>query len=185
MRRHHPHDLGTAVYRAIAQRSPNTEPTSFADALAWFVKAAGGNVSAAARLAGVPRRSMRDWLGGKSTPGAERRAQVAASARLSERRARLGGARETRLRGLPSAGITVVGYYNYDGPPERDAEVGRYMDPGAADQLVDAYLTGADPGELRGLFSSLITQDASGFYPGTMANGPNDDHGWTVTQVRF
>lgn len=181
---HNPADLGSAVYRAISGgKSPNTEPTSFADALGWFVKAAGGNVSAAARLAGVPRRSFRDWLDGKSSPGADRRGQVSAAARLSERQARLTPKRTARLRGREPDGIVLKGVYNYDGEP-RTVEIGRYMIDGAIDALLDAYLNGASPEDLREVFADHI-DDPSAFYSRTMALGPSDDHGWTVERVSF
>lgn len=183
MIQHHPKDLGTAVYRALSGgRSPNTEPSSFADALKWFVKAAGGNVSAAARLAGVPRRSFRDWMDGKSSPGQQRRDQVAASARLSERRARVTPGREKRLRGRASDGIVITGSYNYD-PGPRKVAIGQYMADGVIDDLLDAYLNGAQPDELREIFAVGITDDPSGFYASTMDQGPTDTHGWTVDHV--
>lgn len=176
-------DLGTRTYAAIAQRSMNTEPSSWTAALGWFVKAAQGNVSAAARLAGVPRRSMRDWLAGISRPKGPREADLIRSAQLSERRARLRPGRETRLRNGTVGNVTVVGIYNYDGGNPRTCHVGKFMEPDAVDQLVDAYLAGADEEQLREVFADQITQDPTGFYAQTMARGPNDDHGWTVHTV--
>ena len=185
MRQHDPVDLGTAIYRSFAHRSPNTEPTSFGDALGWFVKAAGGNVSAAARLAGVPRRSMRDWLAGTSTPGPERRAHVAATAQLSERRARLAPGREKRIRALDGPGATsLVGTYNYDGD-EREVLIGPYLDDTTIPDMLDAYLSGASPEDLRERFAGHITNDPTGFYPRTLARPPSDDHGWTVRRFSF
>lgn len=188
-REYHPGDLGTAVYRALAGgKSPNTEPSSFADALGWFVKAAGGNVSAAARLAGVPRRSMRDWLSGKSTPGMERRRALRDSARFSERRSRLTPRRESRLRGRSSDGIVIKGRYNYDALDglydNRNVTIGPYMDDGVIERLVDAYLSGSGPTEMRQIFAEHVN-DPSGFYSRTMALPPTDDHGWTVERVTF
>jgi hypothetical protein len=95
---HDPNDLGVQVYRAIAQRSINTEPDSIDDAVDWFVRKAAGNLSLAARLAGVPRRSMRDYASGISRPKGDRAAAMVQTARLSERRARLGPQREARIR---------------------------------------------------------------------------------------
>jgi hypothetical protein len=189
MRQHHPYDLGTAIYKALSGgRSPNTEPTSFGDALGYFVKAAGGNVSAAARLMGVPRRSLRDWLGGVSTPKGDRRRDVARSAQLSARRQRLTPRSEARVRGRDPQGMTLVGRYNYDfldGVTEaRRCQIGPYLDDDTVPELVDAYLSGASPADLRALFASKIN-DPSDFYSRTMALPPTDDHGWTVSSFHF
>jgi len=190
MRQHHPYDLGTAIYKALSGgRSPNTEPTSFGDALGYFVKAAGGNVSAAARLMGVPRRSLRDWLGGVSTPKGDRRRDVARSAQLSARRQRLTPRREARLRGLTdSQGVVLVGQYNYDTASgideDRRVMIGHYLDDDTVPELVDAYLSGASPADLRDLFASKVN-DPSDFYSRTMALPPTDDHGWTVNSIHF
>jgi hypothetical protein len=182
-----PGDLGGHLYRGVAQSrtgrgwSPNTEPTSFTDALGWFVRAAGGNVSAAARLAGVPRRSFRDWLDGKSRPPAQRRSQVARSAQLSERRSRLKPGRERRLRGLDPAGVSITGSYNYDGK-KRTVELGRYLDDDAMVAVVDAYLNGADAAGMREALADRINEP-TGFYARTFALSPSHDHGWTVTSL--
>ena len=185
MRQHDPLDLGTQIYRSFAHRSPNTEPTSFADAVGWFVKAASGNVSAAARLAGVPRRTMRDWVAGKPTSD-ERRAQIVASAQMSERRARLAPGREKRLRALDGPGATsLVGTYNYGDGDEREVLIGPYLDEGTIPDMLDAYLSGASPEDLRERFADHITNDPTGFYPRTLALPPSDDHGWVVRRFSF
>lgn len=182
------HDLGTRTYAAISGRSLSTEPSSWTGALGWFVKAAGGNVSAAARLAGVPRRSMRDWLSGVSRPKGPRESALIRSAQLSERRARLRPGREARLRNGTSGGVTIVGSYNYDddssgNAKSRTVDIGKFMEPDAVDQLVDAYLSGADEEGLREVFADQITMDPTGFYQRTLALNPQHTHGWTVTRV--
>jgi hypothetical protein len=188
---HDPNDLGTCLYRAIAVTgqgkgrgySPNTEPTSFGDALKWFMRAAGGNVSAAARLAGVPRRSMRDYLDGVSSPKDERRRQIAKSAQLSARRERLKPGREARLRRAGSGDVVVIGRYNYD--PDRDmreARIGPYLDDDTVSILIDAYLSGASPADLRETLCDHLN-DPNGFYQRTMSLPPTDEHGWTVGSV--
>lgn len=183
-------DLGTHVYREVAHTrhgrgwSPNTEPTSFTDAVGWFMKQAAGNISAAARLAGVPRESFRDWTRGKSTPNAQRRAQVARSAQLSERRDRLRPGRESRLRDIDTSNVTVKAVYNYDGGAPRTLKLGDYMDDGAIERLVDVYLNGGDASELRESFAAEV-MDPNGFYTRTLAQPPTDDHGWTVSSLNF
>jgi hypothetical protein len=179
-----PGDLGGRLYTAVAgnRASMNTEPSGFSDALKFFLRAAGGSVSAAARLMGVPRRTARDWYAGKGLGprSAERRRHVAESATVSSRRQRLAAGREGRLRGGDQYDIVVKGVYNYDGGEERDVRIGPYLDDGTLDAVVDAYLDGADAAELRQLFADHITDP---FYQRTMGNPPTDDDGWTVNQV--
>lgn len=181
-------DLGEALYATIARSrsgsrmSMGTEPGSFAGALRFFMKAAGGNVSAAARLAGVPRRSLRDWLDGKSRPGRERQGRILDSARMSSRRERLTPRREARVR-ASDAHVVIRGGYNYDGPGDRaPINIGDYLEPGTMDRVVDAYLDGADVDELRETFAGGLT-DA--FYADTMILPQTDEHGWTVTRVDY
>ncbi len=187
MPRHDPNDLGSRVYKALAGRSVNTEPATITEAVGWFLRAAQGNVSAAARLAGVPRRSMRDWVSGVSKPRGARAAGLIDSARLSERRNRLGPVRERRWRAAGGDGavhdIVLTGAYNYD-PGTSDREpitISKYMEPDAGDQLVSAYLAGAGPDGLREKFAELITD--SPFYAETMALPPGAEHGWTVSNL--
>lgn len=195
MRQHNPNDLGSAIYRALGGRSPNTEPTSFADALKYFMRQAGGNKAAAARLMGVPRESLRDWVRGISTPKINRRREIAKSAQLSARAQRMGPAKLARLTGRSSEGITVKGAYNYDilqsirdggdgSECGRTVDVGQFMPDGAVDQIVSAYLNGASPDDLREEFAGLIN-DPLGFYSQTMALPQEHDHGWTVDRVTF
>lgn len=182
-------DLGDAIYRALAGRSPDTEPTTFSAALGWFTRAAGGNVSAAARLAGVPRRTFRDWLDGKGLGprSAARREQVRKSAQLSARRDRLKPGREARLRAKDPSNITLIGRYNYDpGTGNRQTvEIGRYLASNAYDRLIGLYLAGGSAAELREEFASLLVDDATGFYERTLKRAPTDDHGWTVQSVNL
>jgi DNA-binding transcriptional regulator YdaS (Cro superfamily) len=186
---HDPGDLGVHLYRWIAATgqgkgrgySPSTEPTSFGDAMRWFMRAAGGNVSAAARLMGVPRRSLRDWVSGISAPKPDRAAQIARSAQLSSRRERLKPGREARLRAMDVVDISITGSYNYDAT-ERTVNIGQYLEDGVVGDLVDAYLAGWSPAEMRELFADGIN-DPSGFYTRTMAEPPSSDHGWTVSHV--
>lgn len=187
---HDPNDLGSCIYRAIAVTgqgkgrgySPNTEPTSFADALKWFMQAAGGNISAAARLMGVPRESARDWVKGISTPKDQRRRDIAKSAQLSARRERLRPGRETRLRAAGSGDVMVFGAYNYHDEPPRAVSVGQYLDDDTVSILIDAYLNGASPEDLRETFCDHLN-DPNGFYQRTMILPPTNEHGWTVDHV--
>jgi hypothetical protein len=79
----------------------------------------------------------------------------------------------------------VTGSYNYDdGPGDRaPIMISEYMETDAGAQLVDAYLAGAGPDDLRERFADLIV-DAP-FYANTMRLPPSNDHGWTVSHVRM
>ncbi len=178
-------DLGEALYGAIAGgRSSTSEPGTFADAVAWFV-AAAGSVAGAARLAGVPRRTFRDWVSGKGTkPG--RASGLIAAAKQGERRRRLTRDREQRLRNTRPRDVHVSGSYNYDTPPiERsNIAIGQFLRSGAIDDVIDAYLAGGDEDELRETFADAI-DDPRDFYGPTMHNPSSDEHGWTITSLNL
>jgi len=154
-----------ATYRAITGgRSPRTETTSWSDALAIVVSRIG-SVAGAARVLDVPRRTLRRWLAGESQPSAERRRVVQGAVRRLERRQRLTGRRETRLRGATT--VRVQGVDRYDGA-ERDVifriggRASIALDAGTLDALVDRFLQGgsADDGgataQNSGLFGELV-----------------------------
>jgi hypothetical protein len=63
-----------------------------------------------------------------------------------------------------------------------DRHIGQYLEDGVVGDLVDAYLAGWSPAEMRELFADGIN-DPSGFYTRTMAEPPSSDHGWTVSHV--
>lgn len=180
--------MGEALYRAICKRSPHTEPQTFGQAVGWFVARAGGNVSAAARAAGVSRRTFRDWLDGKGH-GTARAGDVLAAARAGERRERLKPGREKRLRRAPAAGMTFAGRYNYDGKPGKEAptrspvQIGRYVQPDTIGHLIDLFLSGASLDALRDGLAGSATEDPTGFYMGTLGHTHNEDHGWSVDSV--
>lgn len=177
-------DPGEAIYRAICRRSPATEPQTFNQAVGWFIANAGGNLSAAARAAGVPRRTFRDWTEGKGH-GTARAGAVLAAARAGERRARLRPGREKRLRRADPGAVVVRGRYNYDEGRGgvRVAQVGRYAGPSLIDDVLDAFLSGATLAELREVFAGGITGDATDFYPQTLGNPTSSAHGWDVTGI--
>lgn len=185
------YDLGEAIYRALCSRkgpqSPNTEPRSFSDAVRWFVKNAGGSISAAARLAGVPRRTFRDWVSGSAPRDPGRAAGIVRAALAGERRRRMPPGREQRLRQLDVGNVQVKGAYNYDSGEYKDkarvVDIGQYMADDAIGQCVDAFLSGAGIDELREVFADSIVDDPIGFYPDTMRLPMEDDHGWSVESV--
>lgn len=184
-------DLGDAVFRGIvgtrAVKSMATEPRTFRDAVDYWL-ARAGSVSGAARLAGVPRRTYRDWLTGARPRDPQRAAGIVRGAILDDRRTRLPRSRERRLRAADVADAQLVGRYNYDSAAtqlgsantDRRVDIGKYMADDAIGELVDAYLAGAGAEELRELFASLVTEDPTDFYRSTLRRDPGDDHGWTV-----
>lgn len=176
-------DPGEAMYRAICRRSPYTEPNTFGQAVGWFIARAGGNVSAAARAAGVPRRTMRDWLAGKGGKTA-RAGDMVAAARAGERRERLRPGREKRLRRVDPGGMVVRGKYNYDGKnaPDRAASVGRFAQPNLINDVLDVFLAGGSLEQIRDAFAGNIN-DPSGFYSTTLGLSHENDHGWSVDEI--
>jgi hypothetical protein len=153
------------TYRAITGgRSPRTEPTTLPAALAVVVASVQGNVSAAARALGVPRRTLRDWLAGTKTPKPANRSLIMATAKRMSRRTRLNPKREARLRGARS--IRIQGIDRYD-DKERDVTftldgpMTTRLDPAVFGELVDAFLRGVSgiddpllPGS--GLFNDVL-----------------------------
>lgn len=176
-------DLGDALYRALSNgRSPATEPDSVAGSIAWYMKHAGSE-SAAARMAGIPRRTFRDWRSGASKPKGGRGGELVRAARQGERRLRLKPGREARLRDADPSAIKMHATYNYDGIERKNINIGQYLDDDAMNDFCDAFLAGADIDGLRDTFADSITQDDSGFYERTMRLPTTDSHGWTVENI--
>jgi hypothetical protein len=173
------YDIGEALYRAISNgRSPHTEPNTLDRALRWYVKQAG-SVAGAARLAGMPRRSFRDWLDGKSRPRGGRSSALIAGAIRGERRARLTRGREKKLRQLDPQDWRLEGaVYTYDGVERNEVLIGHWMGGDPINALVDAFLGGSSIHELRGVFVDHI--QGAPFYEETMQHPAGHEHGWTV-----
>lgn len=182
-----------ATYKGIAGRrwSPHTEPKMPGTLLGWLASiltSVGGNVSAAARLVDVPRRTMRDWLVGATKPRADRIGRVQAvagqvhrAAVLAERRKRLVASREARIRRARS--IRIEGVDRYD-EELRDVTFIRGtgdstgLDASTFDELVRAYLDGAnaiDEGRSTpGLFSRILDGMTDDWYRGFFADAAPD-----------
>lgn len=176
-------DLGEVIYRNLAGGMPSgAEPRTLRQALDWLVDRAG-SVSAAARSAGVPRRTMRDWISGKHQPRGPRRDAIVRTALEGERARRLSDDRARRLRQAGPSGIHFHGRYAYQ-PVPRHVRIGRYMLPDTMDRIVTAYQKGASPDQLRMIFAAGI-DDPSGFYPRTLGLPPSHQHGWGIDKVEF
>ena len=183
-------DIGEAIYHALASpsRSPFTEPASFGDAVRYVLAAAGGNISSAARMAGVPRKTFADWTNKGVRPrDAARLAGVVGLARRMERRRRLPRGREKRIRKMDPTGCTFTGVYRYDqrayDKDARDVKIGPYLRPGVYNALCDAFLAGASVEGLRAVFAAHV-DDPAEFYP-TVGNDPSSDEGWGVNPKGF
>lgn len=174
-------DFGDALYRAVSGRSPETEPRSMTAALAVFVRHAG-SVAGAARLAGVPRRTMRDWLSGKHSPRGDRRNVVIQAAVKVERRGRLRPGRERRLRAGGEGNVHIAGRYRYDEHGRGSVDLGRYLQAGAIDAVIDAYLDGADGDQLGDVLADHIADPAQ-FYARTLRS--DDPQGWEIHRVNL
>lgn len=182
------YDIGEAIYRALSGRSPFTEVASFGGAVGYLLGAAGGNIAAAARMAGVPRKTFADWARkGVQPKDAARRAAVFNLAKRAERRARLPRGREKRIRKMTPIGASFTGVYRYDqrawDKESRDVKIGPYMDPNVYNALCDAFLNGASPEGLRAVFAAHV-DDPAGFYQ-TVGNDPSADEGWGVSPGSF
>lgn len=176
-------DLGEAVYREITGgRSPHTEINTFGGAVEYLLIAAGGVAARAARLVGVPASTFRGWIRGRQ-PKAERAGAFVAAAQRQQRRDRLPRGRERRLRRNRLDGVRVTGTYLYaaGGPAayatDRDIGLGRYLDD-VTDELLDAYLDGAEPSQLGEILAEAIND--RGFYEQTF-DPDNPAGGWDIS----
>lgn len=167
--------LGEALYREMTGRSPRTEVNTVGGAVEHFMARAGGVAARAARLAGVPASTFRGWVRGRQPkePG-----ELVDRAARSDRRARLSAGRERRLRDASPEGWTMIATYEYDGR-SRGMDIGRYLDATLPDDLVDAYLAGADLDELGEIFTLGVDDShGNGFYTQTFNNGA-----WSVASL--
>lgn len=142
-------DFGELIYRSLSGGlSSRTEAADLPRMLAAIVKAAGGP-GAAARAIGVHPATLRRWRAGQTSPSA-RSAPLLAKA---VRRARLAPGRERRIRAAsPSQDVR-----QRDNGRERTLGPGSLRwDDDASDRLVDAFLDGASPAELRRIFKEGI-----------------------------
>jgi hypothetical protein len=176
-------DLGEAIYRAMAGRSPFTEVRTFGQGVSYLLGMAGGNIAGAARLAGVPRKTFADWANKGVVPrDIGRQAGILSLARAAERRARLPRGREKRLRKLRPQNCNIAAEYRYD-DSDRVVQIGPYVDANVYNALCDAFLAGADLDGLRQVFAAHV-DDPAGFYQ-TFGNDPDDDNGWVVQPDGF
>lgn len=189
-----------ATYRAITGRSPRTESAgaSWQAGMRLVVSLAGGNVSAAARALDVPRRTMRRWLAGESTPPADRRAQVARLALQVVRRDRLKPPRERRLRRAKT--IVVKCRYRYDPPDEESRREIVFRIDGEGnhtstrtdvmEQVLARYLGGAPATDdshadhLGGLFAPIADALQDDWYSEHF-HSTHAEEGFDVYEVRF
>lgn len=173
--------LGRALFEHMAGAELDDEPDDFADALDWFVDEHDGNVSAAARSAGVSRTTFRRWLAGGST-SAGRSSSILAGARAGFRVSGLDVSGD--LSGLRiTATLFYAGGGVVKGSEDRDLPIGDYLDAWVGDALIEAYLDGAGPDELERLFAAGVN-DNGGFYESTFAGGGlHSDMVWDVAAI--
>lgn len=174
-------ELGDALYREIAGKSPRTEVADFDDALDYLV-AAYGSASAAARAIGEPPSTVRHWATGKRAPKGDRADRVLNLVKRLERRARLPKGRERKLRAPGSLGDAIKCTIEVSDPEDRTLDVRQYLGDGIEDALVDAFLDGATPDELADVFHEYV--EGSAFYEDLFEPGGGqyetdiEDLGW-------
>lgn len=156
-------DLGEALYEEITGRSPHSEIHTFGKAIQYLVTRAG-SASAAARVVGVAPSTFRHWISSGRRPSAERAGFITELAMLQQRRDRLPKGRERRMRRPGALDHVKVNVYIIisDKPEERTFAIGDYLREGVQDDLLDAYLDGANTDELAEMFADAI--EDSDFY---------------------
>lgn len=206
------------VYRAVSGRSPKTEPKPAPTVLDFHqsLNLLYGRVKSQNQLAGmlgVPRRTLRRWLGGE-TPGRtaqdrQRRDLVEGSAArlirtqddaalVAVRRGRLSLNREAKIRGAHAVEVDATLRYG-DGDDHRKIRFtigGGFtgLAPGVMDAAVDAYLNGAttqdgpqwqNHGGFAPIVDAMTDPQGDDGYPGMFRETEPDALGFDVTGVRF
>jgi hypothetical protein len=133
-------NLGQAVYRLIAGRTPRRRDES-TEAMVKRAIAEAGGVSQLARSIGVARTTVQRWNKG-SVPTQESTELL----RAVLRRADLNQARAARL----AARDTLIVKGKMKGRPGgRTIDLGKYLTPGTMGRAVEAYLKGASAYDLH------------------------------------
>jgi len=173
--------LGEAIYREITNgRSPYTEVRSIPGALA-VLAAEAGSMRALARSLDIAPSTLRGWSKGRVPR--EEQSELLAEARQAQRRSRLPKGRERRMRNRGLREVKVTGTYTYDGAgrgadEDREVDLGPYLDD-VAEELLDAYLDGADLDELEETFIDAISDGGgNGWYARTFQAG-----GWDIDDL--
>lgn len=135
-------DFGEMIYRTLSGGlSSHTESADLPRMLSAILKAAG-SPTAAARIIGVHPSTLRRWRAGTASPSA----RSAPLLQRAVRRARLTPRREARIRASAPA-LRVV---QRDNGRRRDLDARNFgWRPGASNDVVDAFLAGASPADLR------------------------------------
>lgn len=153
--------LEEALYLAIAgPKRLTSEGGSVASMIAEIERAVGGkSYSDAARFAGVPRTTWRNWRrGSKPKPGAY------ALLRDVQRRVRLSAAREAFLRGRPAVRVYADVTVSQD-TRTRTLRVSTYTSWSALDRfnpILDAWLKGHDHRAARLLMTVIEREIGAG-----------------------
>lgn len=171
--------VGEALLAALGGDGPAT-PYSAAHALV----AEHGSISAAARAAGVSRSTFRGWLAGRTPRGGG--GWLVELGRFAHRARAMHPGRARRLTGQGVSAIRVTGTFNYAGGgamrgnEDRDVPLGDWLRDDTLDELIEAYLEGADADELAEILHDGITD--GGFYRDTF-DPNNPQGGWDITHI--
>lgn len=134
--------------------SPADDVSNIGDALRVLIVEAGGSTSQLARDLGRPRRTVRNWLSGTTPKGGGD--WLIDRAVRAQRRSWLPAADEDELRhGFDI--VTIGGTLSVSDDEARVLEL-EFL-PGYGDQLVDAYLDGANADEMEELFLGGVADD--------------------------
>lgn len=163
--------LGDALYAELSAGGytyDDDEELALGDALDELGR--GQSVAQLARELGVPRSTLRGWYAGakpKRDVGG-----ILSVARTMRRAADLQG-REDELRDN-IMGVSITGWLVVSSDPPRRATVPANrldLDPDIADDIIEAYLSGAGPGRLAALFTRGVGDK---FYRNALRNNAFD-----------
>lgn len=147
-------NLGDAVYKVIAGRSPRRERDT--RSMIERARDEAGGVSQLARGLGVARTTVQRWLGGAGVPGGQR-------PKPEQERKILGYVRRAELREAREARISTSNRFilkGRQGERQRTINLTPYLVPGTMGRAVEAYLRGASPADLHVIVWAGITDKA-------------------------
>lgn len=170
--------IGHALYRSIAQRSPD-RADEYSPSWLTAIREATGGISQMARMLGVSRTTVQGWFGAR---GGQRVSQPSDRAKalmgLAMRRIRLPAIREARLQAARK--LRIEGRDRYDDRPRIITLDRTHLRPGWQDSIINGYLTGGAVGATGGLVAAIKDKWYRGYFASVAP-----DHGMDVDRVRW
>ncbi|WP_019635047.1 hypothetical protein [Actinomadura atramentaria] len=138
---------GKAIYEALTNRSPKSEPVTSQDQARELQKR-HGSAAAAAKAVGVSKRTMERWISGKQAAKNTARAKNADKLTQEVRRSRIrpgrgkdfaaSGTKSGSQDGPRNSGLSIKGYFQISQRIEyRSVHLGPYTPPHEMQQLID------------------------------------------------